>query len=184
MVQENGGDASETPLAQTFVSWNRPHKLTLSFDLRFDEKTPERWGFLRNTGFNVYTQAQSGRAFTPYAWFVDEKRAIGETNSRNGPFQVTTDVKVNHWLQFGSRRVDLGLAGTNVFNNYIVNRVDDITGDAREWGVGDYDFRQFSSIPNAAKRREAMAYLYESDILDPSNLGPGAQWRLTLDYDF
>ena len=39
-VQEIGGNAAETRLSETFVSWNRPHKLTLSFDLRFDDAAP------------------------------------------------------------------------------------------------------------------------------------------------
>ncbi len=180
VVQESGGNAAETPLAQTFVSWNRPHKLTLSFDMRFDDDAPERWGFLRHTGFNVYMQAQSGRAYTPYRWSTvsgpGELEAAGETNSANGPFQVTTDVKLNRYLQLGRQRVDLSLQGTNIFNTYIVNRVDPVTGEGRVWGVGAYDPSRSPSTINDTVR--------VSDVMDPSNYGPGSQWRLSLDYDF
>ena len=75
----------------------------------------------------------------------------------------------------GDRRLDLSLAGTNVFNNYAVFRVDPVTGRGRIWGVGRYDSQDF---------RDVNDYTHLSDVDDPSNYGPGAQWRLSLDYDF
>jgi hypothetical protein len=175
VLQEGGGDASETPLAQTFVTWNRPHKVTASFDMRFDDAPPERWGFLRHAGINLYVQGQVGRAYTPYKWQGGSLRASGETNSKNGPFQITTDLRANRYFTLGARKFDVSLSGTNVFNNFIVNRVDRVTGDGREWGDGEYDPRRSSAVNDR---------VHVSEVDDPSNYGPGAQWRMQLDYDF
>ena len=68
------------------------------------------------------------------------------------------------------------LAGTNIFNNHIINRVDRVTGEGRVWGVGQYD-------PAIFARRDRLRH-GSSQVDDPSNYGPGAQWRLALDYDF
>ena len=43
------------------------------------------------------------------------------------------------------------------------------------WGEGEYDPRFFEDLTD---------YVKVSEVDDPSNYGPGAQWRLTLDYDF
>jgi hypothetical protein len=68
------------------------------------------------------------------------------------------------------------MAGTNIFSNHIVNRVDPITGRGRVFGEGSYD----PSIPELRVTRRTV----EEFVNDPSNYGPGAQWRLQLDYDF
>ena len=172
IVQENGGDAAETPLSETFVSWNRPHKLDISFDLRFDQKTPERWGWLRNMGFNLYIQGESGRAYTPLDPLT---KANGEPYSRNAPFQTTTDLRIDRIFPFGGRRLDLSLAGLNIFNTHVIYRVDPVTGLGRVWGVGSYDRSNFPLIND---------YTRVSQVDDPSNYGPAVQWRLQLDYDF
>ena len=174
VVQESGGDAAETPLGETFVDWNRPHKLSANFDLRFDNDAPERWGILKHSGVNVYIQGISGRAYTP----SDPRlTTTAEPNSKNGPFQMTTDVRVNHRVHIGSRDIDMSLAGLNVFNTHIINRIDSVTGLGRVWGVGSYDPILFPDT------RDNL-YLKAKEVDDPSNYGPGTQWRLQLDYDF
>jgi hypothetical protein len=170
VVQENGGDASETRLSETYVRWNRPQKLSANFDLRFDRDAPAPW--LRNAGLNVYVQGTSGRAYTPQNPLSNQ---AAEPNSRNGLFQTTTDVRVNRFFQLGARRLDVSLTGTNVFNNYLINRVDRVTGRGRVWGVGEYDPALYPKID---------AYTRTSEVDDPSNYGPGAEWRLAIDYDF
>lgn len=174
VVQEGGGDASETPLGETFVDWNRPHKLSANFDLRFENDAPERWSFLEHTGMNVYIQGISGRAYTPSNPLAQQ---AAEPNSKNGPFQMTTDVRVNHSVHIGRRLVDVSLAGLNVFSAHIINRVDPVTGLGRVWGVGSYDPELFPGVRNNL-------YTKQKEVDDPSNYGPGVQWRLQLDYDF
>jgi outer membrane receptor protein involved in Fe transport len=172
VVQEGGGDAAETRLSETFVSWNRPQKLTLGFDLRFADRAPERFGWLKQSGLNVYVQGQVGRAFTPIN-LVSTQAAT--PYSRNAPFQITADMRVNHYFRFNGHRLDVSLAGLNVFSNRLIYRVDRVTGEGRVWGKGEYDGAYFPDINE---------YTYISQILDPSNYGPGAQYRLSIDYDF
>jgi carboxypeptidase family protein/TonB-dependent receptor-like protein/outer membrane beta-barrel protein len=166
-------DAAETRLSETFVQWNRPHKVSANFDMRFSDRTPHGWSWLKQSGMNVYIQGQSGRAYTQQ--FGPTSTQAAEPFSRNGPFQIATDVKLNHYIRFGGQRIDLGIAGLNVFGARIVNRVDPVTGKGRVWGAGRYDPNVFPDVN---------AFVKTSDIDDPSNYGPGAQWRVSLDYDF
>jgi hypothetical protein len=172
VVESNGGDASETRLSETFVRWNRPHKLAVNFDLRFDEHGPEKWAWIKQSGINLYIQGQSGRPYTPRDLIADQS---GEPFSANAPLQITTDLKVNHWFRTFGQRLDLSLAGTNIFNNLVINRVDAVTGHGRIWGVGSYD---------ASNPRPANQFTRVGEVDDPSNYGSGSEWRLALDYDF
>jgi len=174
VVQENGGDASEVRLSETYVRWNRPHKLSANLDLRFDKDAPIGW--LRWTGVNVYIQGESGRAYTPYD--PNSTNPSAEPNSRNAPFQITTDLRLNRSIGMGGRRLDFSVTGTNIFNNYVIYRVDPQTGRGREWGVGTYAF------PPSFANSDAGTFTRQSEVDDPSNFGPGGQWRVAIDYDF
>jgi hypothetical protein len=169
VVTDASGNAAETRLSETFVRWNRPHKLSANFDIRFDKEAPNPW--LRHAGLNVYVQGISGRAYTPQDILGNP---TAETYSGNAPFQFTTDLKISRSVGLGSRRMELSVAGTNVFNNFLIYRVDPVTGRGRVWGVGDFDTRF----------EKNNLYRKQSQADDPSNYGPGAEWRLTLDYDF
>ncbi len=173
VVQAEGGDASETRLSETFVNWNRPHKLSASFDLRYDDEAPGVMQWFKHSGFNLFAQGLSGRPYTPADLRGD---ASGSPNSKNALFQITTDVRVNRYVRIGGRRLDLSLAGTNVFGNQLIYRVDPQTGRGRVFGDGSYDPENpFLDVND---------YVRVSQLGDPSNYGPGAQWRLSLDYDF
>jgi hypothetical protein len=172
VLQEIGG-SNETRLSEVFVRWNRPHKLTGNFDLRFDKDPPTGWRWMRQCGLNLFVQGQSGRAYTPQD--PTGLITIGEPNSKNAPVQFTTDAKLNRWFQMFDRRFDLSLQGTNIFDNRLIYRVDPITGDGYVWGKGQYDPSHIATIND---------YTRLSEVDDPSNYGPGAQWRLSLDVDF
>jgi len=172
VVQAGGGNAADTRLSETFVYWNRPHKLAVSFDVRFDKQAP--WAWLQHTGLNVYVSGSSGRAYTPQNPLTDQ---AGEPNSKNGPFQITTDVRLNRSVHLYSRRLDISLVGVNIFNNYLINRIDPVTGRGRVWGEGSYD-------PVLYPLTKGNEYLKTSAVDDPSNYGEGVQWRFSLDYDF
>jgi outer membrane receptor protein involved in Fe transport len=171
-LQEIGG-SSETRLSEVFVRWNRPQKLSASFDLRFDDDSPEGWRWLRRCGLNLFLQGQSGRAYTP----LDRagQNAVGLPNSRNAPMQFTTDLKLNRWFRLMGRRMDVSLQGTNVFDNHLIYRVDQVTGRGYVWGQGEFDP---TWVPGLSE------YSRTSQVADPSNYGPGAQWRMSLDVDF
>ena len=172
IAQLNEFNAAETRLSETFVRWNRPHKVTANFDLRFSERWPEGWSWLRQSGINVYVQGSSGRAYTPV--FGPTSNQSAEPYSRNGPFQVTTDVRVNRFFRVAGQRLDISVAGLNIFGTRVINRVDRVTGRGRVWGVGEYDPSVFP-VTNFTRTAE---------VDDPSNFGPPAQWRIALDYDF
>ena len=184
IVEESGGNADETRLSETFVRWNRPHKLTANFDLRFDQQTPKGMEFLRQAGLNLYVQGLSGKAYTPSILVNGSVEASGEEFSGNAPFQTTVDLRLNRWFRVGGHRLDLGLSATNIFDTQVIYRVDRITGQGRVWGVGEYAPAAFSDIEDPAERARIMANTKAGEVDDPSNYGTGAQWRLTLDYDF
>ncbi len=171
VLQEIGGNA-QTRLSEVFVRWNRPHKLTGSFDVRFDDDAPSTMPWLRRSGINVFVQGQSGRAYTPYD--LANQNPIGLPHSMNAPFQVTTDLKINRWFKMMGRRFDLSLQGTNIFNNYLPSRIDAITGRGYIWGEGQFDPTYVHSLNQFVKT---------GTVDDPSNYGPGAQWRLQFDVD-
>jgi outer membrane receptor protein involved in Fe transport len=170
-LQEVGG-TNEQPLAEEFVTWNRPMKLTGSFDVRWDDKAPRHWGVLEKVGINVYAQAESGRTYTPIA--AGSGDPVGLPNSNNAPAQVTVDLKVNRWFRLGDRRFDVSVAGTNIFNNNSINVVDPFTGLGLSWGDGKYDPRYFTNFNNFTK---------VSTVDNPSNYG-SSLWRAQLDVDF
>lgn len=171
-LQEIGGN-TETRLSEVFVRWNRPHKLSGSLDVRFDQETPRSLGWLRQCGVNVFVQGQSGRSYTPLD--VTAQNAAGLPNSRNAPVQFTTDLKFNRWFKLMGKRMDISLQGTNVFSNHLIYRVDQVTGRGYVWGEGEFDPENVSGLTD---------YTRLSQVDDPSNYGAGAQWRLMLDVDF
>ena len=54
-----------------------------------------------------------------------------------------------------------------------------MTGKGRVWGVGEFAPSYLGPLTPSARE-----YAKASKVDDPSNYGPGAQWRLQLDYDF
>lgn len=163
------GTGEETRLGQVFTSWNRPHKLAASFDVRFNNGAPADW--LKNWGLNLYLQGQSGRPYTPMNELGND---AGEPNSKNAHFQNTVDMRINYVVPVLGRRVDVSLQALNLFDTRLIYRVDRVTGKGRVWGEGEYDPALFN----------VDEYTKISEVDDPSNYGPGRQWRLALDYDF
>lgn len=169
-LQEVGG-SNESRLSEEFVRWNRPSKLTGSFDVRWDDKAPRHWGVLRRTGINLFLQAESGRTYTPVSRVTGDVSAL--PNSGNGPMQLTCDIKLNRWFKLGERRFDISVSGTNIFRNRSMSRIDPITGRGLVWGDGQYDPRDFSGLTHFSQ---------VSSVDNPSNYG-GTQWRAQLDVD-
>ncbi|TMQ72720.1 MAG: TonB-dependent receptor [Candidatus Eisenbacteria bacterium] len=170
-IQEIGG-SSLTRLSEVFVNWNRPHKLTANFDVRFDDGAPSRFPWLRNWGMNLYLQGQSGRAYTPYD--IANQNPIGLPYSQNAPFQMITDLKLNYGFPLWGRRGDFSLQGNNVFSTHVVYRVDPVTGKGYVWGEGAFDPDHVHGLND---------YVRTGTAEDPSNYSGGAEWRLQLDVD-
>jgi len=62
----------------------------------------------------------------------------------------------------------------NIFNAFLINRVDDVTGKGYVWGQGEFNPTYVHGLND---------YVHQGTVDDPSNYGPGAQWRLQLDVD-
>jgi outer membrane receptor protein involved in Fe transport len=169
-IQEIGG-SSLTRLSEVFVSWNRPHKLTANFDLRWDESAPA--AFMRHLGFNMFVRGQSGRAYTPYD--IANQNPVGLPYSRNAPFQVTTDMKLDRSFGLIGRRWVASLQATNIFGTRVIYRVDSVTGKGYVWGEGQFDPGYVHGLSD---------YVKTGTVDDPSNYSGGAEWRLMLDVDF
>lgn len=176
-LQEIGGN-TETRLSEVFMRWNRPQKLSASVDVRFDREAPRGWSLLKQCGLNVFVQGQSGRAYTPRD--ITNTNDVGLPNSRNAKTQFTTDLKLNRWFTFLGQRMDVSLQGTNIFQNHLIYRVDQITGGGFVWGQGEFDPTHIGGLSDPTDA----AYSRVSQLDDPSNYGTGAQWRLMLDVDF
>jgi outer membrane receptor protein involved in Fe transport len=136
LVQESGGDARETELGEIYMWWNRPHKLTAWYSLLvergaqyslFGKRMPSDWNFY------VYTMFLSGRAYTPTDPFGNK---TGQDYSRNGPLEMTTNLK----FRKGFRLIGLDLEGTfevfNLFNNRTPLTFDTATGEKYTAGEG------------------------------------------------
>jgi len=171
-IQELGG-ASAARLSQVFVSWNRPHKVTADLDFQIQDQAPARMSWAKHMGAHIYIQGESGRAYTPYD--ITNQNPIGLPYSQNAPFQVTTDFKVDRAFRFGGSHVDLSLIGNNIFSNHLIYRVDSVTGRGYVWGEGEFDPNYVHGLND---------YVKTGTVDDPSNYGPGAEWRLQLDVDF
>jgi len=171
-LQELGG-STLSRLSEVYVAWNRPHKLTANFDLRFDDDAPRDWPMLRRSGINLFVHGESGRAYTPMD--IVNLNPTGLPSSANAPFQVSTDLKVDRWFRMMGRRFDVSLQGTNIFNNLAIYVVDPVTGGGGVMGQGVYDPTHINNVTD---------YYLTGNLDNPSNFGAGAQWRLQLDVDF
>lgn len=150
LIQELGGDAREPLLEEQYVWWNRPHKLSaqVGFQVREHEAAP-RWlgvSWPGDLSVRVSCLAQSGRAYTPIG---EDFERSGDTNSRNAPFEIYTNLSVRKGIRFGGRRVELSLDVLNLFDRRNVQVVDPMTNEAPQPGVGsysDYDPAQYDTV--------------------------------------
>jgi hypothetical protein len=175
ILEAGGGDASETRLGEAFVYWNRPHKATLNLDLRFDREAPKRYPWLRDAGLNVYVLGQSGRAYTPAS---EASTQAAKPYSKNGPFALTVDTRLNKAFRLYGQKVNLAVYGRNIFDNRVPRRIDPFTGKGYEMGEGLFRPSELPSEP------AALQYLIDSRLSNPSNYEQGASWRVSVDYDF
>jgi hypothetical protein len=171
VVEEGGGDASEQPLSEGYLFWNRPHKFTLNVDFRVPGAgdQPEVFGVTlpRDLGANVFIQAQSGKPYTPTD--VDGN-ATGRIFSKNAATELLVNLRLNKDFKFGDQRLTASLVGENILDWKIVRRVDSSTGDVPKAGEGQY--------------QQPTQFEINGTINNPGNYGPPARWRLGVDYDF
>ncbi len=171
IVEENGGNARERNLGESFLFWNRPHRLNFAVDFRAPRSgdRPKALGVTLPNGFgaNLSGTLQSGRAYTP-------SNADGEAQaaeySKNAAFEVVMNLKLGKEFAVGSRGLRVSLTGENILDWDVARRVDSSTGKAPKAGEGQYvNPTQFE---------------INSVLSNPGFYGPGMRWRLGVDYDF
>ncbi len=171
VVEEGGGDATEPPLSEGFLFWNRPHKFTCNVDFRVPAtgERPRVFGITlpHDFGANLYTQIQSGRAYTP----TDVAgNATGRVFSKNGPVEMLVNLRLNQDFRLGQQRLGVSLVVENLLGWDLVRRLDPSTGEAPQEGQGQYvDPTQFDQ---------------DAVLTNPANYGAPTRWRLGVDYDF
>lgn len=172
VVEEGGGDATEQPLSEGFLFWNRPHKLTFNVDFRVGPvgERPRVFGITLppDCGANLFTQIQSGKAYTPTD---PDGNATAKVYSKNGPTELLVNLRLNKDFRIGDgQRLGVSVAGENILGWDIVRRLDGNTGDAPMAGAGQYT--------------NPTQFEYDSVLSNPGNYGPTTRWRLGIDYDF
>ncbi|MEO6462905.1 MAG: TonB-dependent receptor [Candidatus Eisenbacteria bacterium] len=171
IVEENGGNARERNLGESFLFWNRPHRLNFALDFRAphegDRAKALGLTIPRGFGANLSGTVQSGRAYTP-ANLAGEDQAA--QFSRNGPLEVLMNLKLGKEVKVGARALRLSLTGENILDWEIARRVDPVTGRAPKAGEGLYV--------------NPTEYEMNSVLTNPGFVGPGMRWRLGIDYDF
>ncbi|MGH7726196.1 MAG: TonB-dependent receptor [Candidatus Eiseniibacteriota bacterium] len=171
VVEEGGGDASEVPLSEGYLFWNRPHKLTFNVDFRVPStgSRPTAFGLElpHDFGANLFAQFQSGRAYTP----TDVAgNATGRVFSQNGPVELLMNLRLNQDFKLGQQRLGVSLMVENLLDWEIVRRLDSNTGEAPQEGQGMY-------VSPSQFDRDAV-------LTNPANYGTPRRWRLGVDYDF
>ena len=172
IVEEGGGDATEPPLSEGFLSWNRPHKLTLNGDYRVarGQDKPKMFGLPIPNGFgvNLFGTIQSGKAYTPAD--VDGN-ATGRVYSKNGPIEAVFNLRLNQELKLGhDNTLNAYLIAENLLDWKVVKRVDPSTGKQPKEGEGQYV--------------RPTQYEINSVLTNPAYVGPPLRIRIGVDYDF
>ncbi len=171
IVEENGGNARERNLGESYLFWNRPHRLNFAVDFRApnegDRVTALGVAIPRGFGANLSGVIQSGRAYTP----TDVNgNATAADYSANGPLETQVNLRLAQDLQIGANRLRLSLVGENLFGQEVAKRVDSNTGELPQAGAGQYV--------------NPTEYEVNSVLTNPGYKGPGMRWRLGVDYDF
>ena len=171
IVEESGGNARERTLGESYLFWNRPHRLNFAVDFRAPQEGDrvKALGITlpRGTGANLSGTLQSGRAYTPANAEGEDQAA---QYSQNGPFEVLLNLKLGKEFRLGQQALRLSLTGENILDWEVARRVDPVTGRAPKAGEGSYV--------------DPTEYEINSVLTNPGYVGPGMRWRLGLDYDF
>ncbi len=192
------GSSGGGSLLERFVDWNRPHKLSASFDLRFDKDPPAAAKWLHDSSVRLYVNGQSGRAYTPRD--STNNFDLGAVNSKNGPIQLTTDLTLSRGFKLFGHKTELSVRGNNIFGAKLVYNIDPITGKGYKMGSGlfapGYILRRYP-IPvrrseesdqafaqRQAERENNVTKYIIGTLDDPSNYGAAAMWRAQIDVDF
>ena len=140
LLQEEVGAFTQIGRDEEFLSWNRPHKLSLDLTFRVGQKTtpPELFGWTlpQDWSLNMYLWMQSGSSYTPEDILG---RELAKRNSANAPINKTINTRFSKGFQTWNKRLEFGLDIRNLLNQTYSRRIDPVTGEAWEIGEGSLD---------------------------------------------
>ena len=169
LIRATGGDARDTELDEVYMWWNRPHKLTLSFDYRTAAgdhgARPMGLPLPDDLSFNLYYLLQSGYAYTPADIFG---ASTGPDYSENGPYEQALNGTLRKGFRAAGRRFEATLQGWNLTDHRTVQGIDRVTGDVPRLGEG--------SLANSTSSPEWLRGL----VSNPANRSAPRSIRLGL----
>jgi len=134
LLQEEVGAFSAIGRDEEFLSWNRPHKLSLDFTVHVGEKSeaPELFGrtLPQDWTLNTYFWMQSGSAYTPQNLAGQE---LAKRRSSNGPLNSTINTRFSKGFRIGDQRLEFVVDVRNLLNHTYSRRIDPVTGET--WKV-------------------------------------------------
>jgi len=137
LIRASGGDARDTELDEVYMWWNRPHKLTLSYDYRIARgdhgARPLGFSLPDDLSLNLYYLLQSGYAYSPVDSFGSP---TGPEFSENGPYEQTLNGTLRKGFSLAGRRFEATLQGWNLTDHRTVQGIDRVTGELPQIGEG------------------------------------------------
>jgi outer membrane receptor protein involved in Fe transport len=139
LIQEQGGSvgAAEASLAEEYLSWNKPHKISLNLQVRVPEhERPRLWGVALPSHWDMNAQwlIQNGKAYpTP-----TDPEELGKRYSKNGPWDNLLNLKLTKYFGGRSVKTKVYLDIQNLLDDRTVRRIDSYTGKAPVLGKGNY----------------------------------------------
>jgi len=172
LIQEQGGDigARETSLAEEYLWWNKPHKLSLNIQMRMPAKEQRRlWRIKVPSDWDLHAQwlIQSGKPYTP----TRDQQETGKRYSKNGPWDNLLDLRLTKYFGKGTIKAKVYLDVENVLNDRTVRTIDSETGKTPVPGKGTYK--------NQGQSLYTMYMLSNPSMLgEPrsARLGMGIEW--------
>jgi outer membrane receptor protein involved in Fe transport len=167
---------AEPDLTEQFMTWNRPHRLQLSFDYRFRKGDRAKiFGLPLGDliGANLYYSLRSGRPYTPETILGIP---TGKRNSENAPYENVLDLKIDKAWERRGTRFGINFQARNLLGTQILRRVDPSTGEKPEMGQGQYS----EAALDRATNRNRLA----QSLTNPAFYAEGRNMRLGLEVTF
>jgi outer membrane receptor protein involved in Fe transport len=117
--------ADETPKQTAPLDFDQRHKFAANLDWRFGENEGPAWGgtqWLENFGANVLLNLASGTPYTPSVVYNEvflaslAPTAESRLNSRNGPWVIQLDLKVDKGFRLGAWNLNAYVWGLNMLD--------------------------------------------------------------------
>ncbi|MGC9364857.1 MAG: TonB-dependent receptor [Fidelibacterota bacterium] len=126
----------EKSLAETFMSWDVPLRMSADFNFYIPKDNRAKLGFLplpRDFGIYIHWQVSSGKRYTPIIDLELEKYADAEYSALS-PYWQRWDLKVTKGFSVNKLGFDLSVQIENLLDAKIARRINPVTGRAYEPG--------------------------------------------------